>query len=200
MIAAAAWLAASAAVDAQAQIHPSPVVGPAWGPYIGGAIGGARDGGDYGGATVVDRTGVALKAYFGFRANPWFGVEMGFVSLPSTRTESGTFGGTRTVTYDHDAVPLVLAGFLPLTPVAELTGRFGLLLDSGYRSDRVCFDANGRSYYCSSTPLTYGAGLRLALPNGLGLRVDYDFFQIDDAADAPRARVSMLSIGLDYRF
>lgn len=185
----------------RAQPYPYPGIDPPFGPYIGGTIGGARDGGDYGSAALVDRTGLALKAIFGYRANPWFGVEIGFVSLPSTRTEVATFGGGgRQVTYNHDAVPLVLAGFLPVTPVTELTGRFGLLLDGGYRGDRVCVDANGRSYYCSSTPLTWGAGLRVAMPRGLGIRIDYDFYQIDDGADAPRARMSMLSIGLDYRF
>jgi hypothetical protein len=204
-------IGALAAVDAGAQPYPAPYPGayPApwansapFGPYVGAAVGPAHHGSDYDGSgnsvSVLDRNGTAWKAFVGFRFNPWWGVELGYVSLPSTRVQTTDLSGTHVNRYGYDAFPLSVVGFLPVAPNVELTGRLGLIVN-GY-SDRTCTDRRGRDYYCSSAPWTSGVGVRFGLPHGVGLRLDYDYYAFDNGADVPRARVSAFFFGADLRF
>lgn len=193
---------------AQAQLQPQyaevwPGSPAPFGPYVGGAIGASHNSGSYGAqgevVSSIDRSGTAFKVYFGYRVNPWFGVEIGYVGLPTSRVQAtDVFGINRIRSYSYDAVPISLAGFLPLSPNWELTGRLGVIVN--HETDRICADRRGREYYCSSLPWTIGAGLRYALPRGFGLRLDYDYYGFDDDVDSARARVSALFLGLDYRF
>lgn len=179
------------------------------GLYAGGAVGMSRDTGNYTftGATVTsqDLSNPGAKVYIGFRFVRYFGIELGYAKLGATSFEgTDSAGGPLNERFTHDAMPLSIAGFLPLGDRWEVTGRLGAVINSSYNTGNTCFR---RTRYgtisqtnCSTTPFAWGLGVRYRIGEKLGLRLDYDSYALQDAARAPRAQLNFISLGLDYRF
>jgi hypothetical protein len=160
-------------------------------PYVGGAIGPSSDGGTYAftNATtrVTESSGVGIKAYAGAMFGRYFGIEIGAARLASTSVEltDTTTGAVTTATFDHDAVPLSFVGALPIGERFELLGRAGMVINSSYATDDICYRRTSRygstRTRCVETPFTWGIGARWAMNEHLGVRFDYDFIELRDS-------------------
>ncbi len=177
-------------------------------PYVGGALGLTHDRGDYAepGDTVLqaDRQAFAGKIYAGIRSK-YVGVEVAYLRIGSTgitgRTANGDPFDGRSA---HDAVPISLVGFLPLGEHWELNARVGFVVNATYETGGTCirYSRSGasRRYRCSETPIALGAGVRYAVGQHWGLRLDVDYFELRDSASAPRSDLGTVTLGIDYRF
>lgn len=177
-------------------------------PYVGGAVGLTHDGGNHAepGDTVLqaDRQAFAGKVYAGVRSK-YFGVEIAYVRIGATGITGLTAGGNA---FDersaHDAVPVSLVGFLPLGERWELNARLGLVVNATYETGGTCVrysrSGSSRRYRCSETPFALGAGVRYAVGERWGLRLDLDYFELRDSAASPRSDLGTVTLGVDYRF
>ncbi len=177
-------------------------------PYVGGALGSTRDWGDYAepGDTVLraHRQALAGKVYAGIRSK-YVGVEIAYLRIGSTgiagRTANGDSFDERSA---HDAVPISLVGFLPLDERWELNARVGFVVNATYETGGTCVRHSrsgvSRRYRCSETPIALGAGVRYAVGQHWGLRLDVDYFELRDSAATPRSDLGTVTLGIDYRF
>lgn len=177
-------------------------------PYVGGALGLSYDGGQYAepGDTVLraDRQALAGKVYAGIRAK-YVGVEIAYLRIGATGIAGRTAGGDA---FDersgHDAVPISLVGFLPLGERWELNARLGLVVNARYETGGTCvsYTRSGasRRYNCSETPIGFGAGVRHAVGQRWGVRLDLDYFELRDSVSSPRSDLGTVTFGVDYRF
>lgn len=189
---------------ASAQTFP-----PDSGFYVGGGIGISRDSGNYSftGANVSaqDLTNPGFKAYVGFRAMRYFGIEVGYAKLGSTGFEGVDANGQPfSDRFTHDAVPFSFVGFLPLGDRWELIGRLGAVINSTYNTEQTCVRRTRwgtvAQQNCPSTPFAWGVGVRYRVAEKVGIRLDYDSYALQDAARSPRAELNFFSLGVDYRF
>ncbi len=177
-------------------------------PYVGGAVGLSHDRGNYAepGDTVLqaDRQAFAGKVYAGVRSK-YLGVEVAYVRIGATGIAGRTAGGAP---FDersaHDAVPISIVGFLPLGERWELNARLGLVVNASYETGETCirYSRSGasRRYRCSETPVALGAGVRYAVGQRWGLRLDVDYFELRDSVASPRSDLGTITLGVDYRF
>lgn len=177
-------------------------------PYVGGAVGFTHDRGNYAepGDIVLqaERQATAGKIYAGVRSK-YFGVEIAYMRIGATgitgRTASGDPFDERSA---HDAVPVSLIGFLPLGERWELNARLGVVVNATYETGGTCvqYSRTGttRQRRCSETPFAFGAGVRYAVGERWGLRLDVDYFELRDSATRPRSDLGTVTLGIDYRF
>lgn len=179
-------------------------------PYLGGSLGTSRDASSYdfgSGSTVTRDVGAAFggHVFAGVRFGPWLGIELSRLQLGGLGREAETTGGTVDAVRAIGVTSLNLAGFLPLGKGWELTGRAGLALDASYATGQTCFQRSGRygyyrSYPCQSTSYVLGAGVRYALNEDWGLRLDWLYVDFQDSRQGPNYQPHYLGIGADYRF
>jgi len=177
MLLAAAMLPASAIADS--------------GFYIGGSAGGATIEADLGGVSIpglpssLDEDDTALKAFIGYRFElPVISVavEGGYVDL-----------GEPDILIAGDPLKFDVTG-VNLWGLASLDlGLFDVFGKLGYISWDVEADYLGASESEDGSDLGYGLGAAFDLGR-LQIRGEYEIYDLDDAD------VSMLSVGLAYRF
>lgn len=151
------------------------------GIYLGASIGDANVDIDRGGALRVDSDDTGFKFIAGIRPLDWFAVEASYVNFGEA--EDGPLAA------DTDGISAFGVFFLPVGPV-DVFAKGGLIsfdssikLDSGVDIRRD-----------DGTDLAYGIGVQFRLLS-LGVRAEYEKFDIDDYDDA-----NMLSIGVTYTF
>jgi OOP family OmpA-OmpF porin len=150
------------------------------GIYLGLSLGDANIEIDQGFAQVdSDDTGFKFTA--GIRPLDWFGVEASYVNFGEA--EQGRLAA------ESDGISAFGVFFVPAGPV-DFFVKGGLIsFDT-----TVEVDGLGDIYREDGTDLAYGAGVQFRLLS-LGVRAEYEKFDIDDVEDA-----NMLSIGVFYTF
>jgi hypothetical protein len=151
------------------------------GIYLGASLGDANVDIDQGFAQVdSDDTGFKLIA--GIRPLDWFGIEASYVNFGNP--EDGAFEA------NADGISAFGVFFLPVGPV-DVFAKGGLIsFDTSVKVDGV----RGDLFQEDGTDLAYGVGVQFRLLS-LGVRAEYEKFDIDDVKDA-----NMLSIGVTYTF
>ncbi len=185
----------------------------AW--YLGGGGGQARSSIDdvritngllAGGFTSVSITDydrpTGYKLFGGYQINKYIAVEGGYFDLGqsgfvATTVPVGTLSGTIKV----KGLNLDLVGTLPITDKFSAFARVGV----NRAEAEDTFTGTGRVRALNSNPsktdtnYKYGVGLRYAMTDALGVRVEAERYRIDDAV-GNKGDIDLVSVGLDYRF
>lgn len=169
------------------------------GLYMGGAlsrgeysasVSGATSRGDFGGST-------GARVYGGYQLTPIYGVEGGYThfgkgSNTFTRDSDGAAG-----TVDVDAQAWSVAGKARM----PLNDRFALHAKLGAAHRRLALRGAGALAATHSTVydtrLLAGVGASWTLDRNLAVNLDYDRY---GRSNASGGKLSMLSLGVDYRF
>lgn len=150
------------------------------GIYLGASIGDANVEIDQG-LAQVDSDDTGFKFIAGIRPLDWFGVEASYVNFGEA--EDGILAA------ESDGITGFGVFFAPVGPV-DVFAKVGLVsFDT-----TVEVDGFGDIYREDGTDLAYGVGVQFRLLS-LGVRAEYEKFDIDDVEDA-----NMLSIGVTYTF
>lgn len=150
------------------------------GIYVGASLGDANIDINQG-IAQVDSDDTGFKFIAGLRPLDWFAVEASYVNFGEA--EDGPLAA------NADGISAFGVFFLPAGPV-DVFAKGGLIsFDTSVELDggRDIFREDG-------TDLAYGLGVQLRLLS-LGVRAEYEIFDIDDVEDA-----NMLSIGVTYTF
>lgn len=151
------------------------------GIYLGASIGDANIDIDQG-LAQVDGDDTGFKFIAGIRPLDWFAVEASYVNFGEA--EQGPFAA------DADGISAFGVFFLPVGPV-DVFAKGGLIsFDASVERDGIAGDV----FREDGTDLAYGIGVQFRLLS-LGVRAEYEKFDIDDIDDA-----NMLSIGVTYTF
>lgn len=151
------------------------------GIYVGAAIGQASVELDNALATDDDFDGddLGYKLIVGIRPLDWLGFEASYVDFGEA---DDTVAGVRLESEGHGITGFAV-GFLSLGPV-----------DAFAKAGVVSWDSEIGSFDNDGTDLAYGVGVQFRLLS-LGVRAEYEVFDIDDLDDA-----NMISVGLTYTF
>jgi OOP family OmpA-OmpF porin len=162
------------------------------GTYAGWEIGAGALYVDYqldGGA--IDDSAAGFKAWGNYRFNKYIGLELGFLDTGDfdEDTAPGEAGGNATLSVNGFSLDVL--GYLPFSPEAvRIFGKVGY-----YTLDQdLEFDGDtGPSR--SANGLTAGAGANIALVRQLTLRVEGDWYNLENGAD-----LWTIGLGLGYHF
>lgn len=150
------------------------------GIYLGASLGDANIEIDRG-LAQIDSDDTGFKFLAGLRPLDWFAVEASYVNFGEA--EDGILAA------ETDGISAFGVFFVPVGPV-DLFAKAGLIsFDS-----TVEVDGLGTLLAEDGTDLAYGVGVQFRLLS-LGIRAEYEKFDIDDVEDA-----NMLSIGVTYTF
>ena len=156
-------------------------------------------------AAIVDEdVSHGHKIFGGYQFNKNLAVEGGYFDLGQfgytlyTSPPGTLSGNVKLKGYNLDVV-----GLLPVTEKFSLLARLGL----DYAEARASFNTTGAGTLSrarnnankSDTKIKYGVGMQYALTESLGLRVEAERYQINDAV-GHNSDVDFLSAGLLYRF
>ena len=179
--------------------------------YIGGGLGQSKIVQDYNfsdfvvpvpgamtGFLSTDRKGTPLRAFFGFKISPYFGIEAGFQSF-------GKFGSRQTITS-----PALLAGSydtswtvsgahvdglltLPIADVMSVSGKVGAIRATTNITSSTPF--GGSTSTENRLALRYGAAFQVELSRSLAMRLDAD---VNKGATVGNALGFAGDVRLDY--
>lgn len=134
-------------------------------------------GGDIGSVDFEDEDDTGFRISGGYQFNRNFAAEVGYVTL----FDKGVAG----TNIEVDGFEILAVGKMPLANNFSVYGKVGFLMwdakASGFGSD-------------DGTDLTFGIGLQYDVSRNLGIRGQWQRYDVDDA-DA-----DMFSIGVIYRF
>jgi hypothetical protein len=153
------------------------------GLYLGASLGQANIDLDTGiaGAPRFDGDDTGFKIIAGLRPLDWFAVEASYVNFGEV--EQGPFAA------EGDGISAFGVFFATVGPV-DFFAKGGLItFDTS-----AGVDGRGDFYAEDGTDLAFGAGVQFRLLS-LGVRAEYEKFEIDDVDDA-----NMISIGVTYTF
>lgn len=150
------------------------------GLYLGASLGDANIEIDQG-LAQVDSDDTGFKFIVGLRPLDWFAVEASYVNFGEA--EDGILAA------ETDGISAFGVFFAPVGPV-------DLFVKGGLISFENSVEVDGRGTLTAEdgTDLAYGVGVQFRLLS-LGVRAEYEKFEIDDVEDA-----NMLSIGVTYTF
>lgn len=151
------------------------------GIYLGASLGQANIDINAVNAPRIDGDDTGFKFIAGLRPLDWFAVEASYVNFGEV--EQGRLAT------ESDGISAFGVFFLPVGPV-DLFAKGGLI---SFTTD-IDVDGIGTVYREEGTDLAYGVGVQFRLLS-LGIRAEYEKFDIDDVDDA-----NMLSIGVTYTF
>lgn len=152
--------------------------------YIGAGLGQAGievDGNDPDAGDInFDGNDVGYKLFAGFRFVDWFAVEAAWNDFGKADDSEDVAGVPIETEFETDGFDVNLVG---MVPVGE---RFDLFAKAGY----FMWDAEGRttafpgSVKTDGEDLTYGVGVQGFLLPNLGLRAEYQVYDVDSVDDA----------------
>lgn len=131
------------------------------------------------------------KLAFGNQLNPNAAIEFGYVDLGEAKFSASDPGGSVTCSADATAFTAGVVGSLPVTKEFSFTGRAGLFR---WDSDGSCSGVVNLSDSDSGTDLTFGVGVRFDFTQTVGLRGEWERFDVDDSD------IDLISLGLIFRF
>jgi opacity protein-like surface antigen len=133
---------------------------------------------------TCDEKDKAYKLGLGWQFNRYVAAELAYTDLGQADIEGSAFGAYLHATaYEASAI-----GTYPLgDTIFSLLGRLGL----AYAKTKYGRDLEGES---TATSLTYGAGLQLDFTKNVGVRLQWQRFDVDEGGD-----IDMLSFGILLR-
>jgi opacity protein-like surface antigen len=150
------------------------------GVYLGVSLGNANMDVDQG-PLQIDGDDTGFKFIAGLRPLDWFAVEASYVNFGEV--EDGPLAS------ETDGISAFGVFFLPVGPV-DVFAKAGLISFE----NTVELNGFGDIFREDGTDLAYGVGVQFRLLS-LGVRAEYEVFDIDDLDDA-----NFLSIGVTYTF
>lgn len=167
-------------------------------------------------STTADETDTGWKLFGGYQFTRNWAVELAYVDLgkSSTNTRATTGGGTDTYRYENTAKGWSIAGVgtAMVSDTFEVFGKLGAFLwdmdqkcsyTPGGGGGTGCVAPTNRS--ASGTDLTYGLGLKYNLTKQTSLRVEWEQFKdvgnasTTGSSGTGQADVSLISIGIQYK-
>lgn len=159
----------------------------------------------------ADDTDTGYKLQLGYRFNPYFAVEGGFVSLGKytyRADATAPIAATRDASIEIDGWSL---GIVPSAPLSQNVSLFAKVGVFGYD---LKFDCSGTGVPCtnpsrsdSGTPVYYGAGIGWSLAPHWFLRAEYEIYRdigeslnTDGTTGTSKEDVKTTSLGIGYRF
>jgi len=184
LIAAAVAFGLSTASFAQAQ-----------GVYVGGSIGQAQAANwcdTEPGITIAscDDKDTGWKVFLGYRFHRNFAAEASYMNGGEYTATVNFFGTPASVKTDATAFGLAALGIFPVSEQLELFGKLGFV--NGESDADVIIGGSRFTVGDSGTELTFGLGAVYNVAPRFGIRAEWE--NIDDAD------ISMLSVGIQYRF
>jgi OOP family OmpA-OmpF porin len=151
------------------------------GIYLGASLGNANVDLDEN-TTGLDLDGddTGFKIIAGIRPLDWFGIEASYVNFGEVKQGP--------LSVESDGITGFGVFFLPVGPVDVFAKAGVISFDTDVKFQNI---GNVRN---DGTDLAYGVGVQFRLLS-LGIRAEYEKFEIDDTDDA-----NMLSIGVTYTF
>jgi OOP family OmpA-OmpF porin len=134
-------------------------------------------------------TGWKLAIGNQFNANA--AIEFGYVDLGEAKASASGPGGSLTCQADASGFNAGIVGGLPVSKEFSFTGRIGLFR---WDSDGSCSGVVNLSGSDSGTDLTFGVGVRYDFTQSVGLRGEWERFDVDDSD------IDLLSLGLIFMF
>ena len=130
-----------------------------------------------------DESDLGWKAFAGFRFVRFFGIEAQYVDFGNPETDDIA------VELNHAAAFAV--GVIPIGEHFEIFGK------GGYGQWRIEVDNNATSDFFEDDDwdIAYGGGLAFVIGKHVGIRLEYERFEIEDADT-----IEMASAGVDFRF
>lgn len=141
----------------------------------------------------VDGKDTAWKLFGGYMFSRNLGLEVGYASLGEASYEGEFFGDAVTGgKVEVSGFNVAVIGNLPLSERFSLFGKLGLFIWEAEASDTTA----GLPFSDASdgTDISFGIGLSYDFTRQLGMRAEWEMFQIDEV------EASLLSVGLVWRF
>lgn len=158
----------------------------------------------------------AYKLFAGYQFNKYFGVEGAYTNLGKSQgTLNGRINGSAvSLHYDYEAyaVSLAAVGSLPIGGTGlSLIGKLGGTMNYANQLAKaepslslVAPAYNGYPKEHTNKPdLFFGAGLKYAFSDAVGLRLEYENFGEFGGTgytDTRRNKIDLLSVGVEYKF
>ena len=186
------------------------------GAYAGGAVGPSTMSFEGDSLAVASATAsslsteqksTAFKGYGGYRFNPNFAAEGGFVSFGkfrATRTVTAPAAGTARSDLTVIGAYANAVGIAPVSEHFELFGKLGFIV-TGTVADRsstgaVALVGDSTASHVERN-LHLGAGAEVRFTRKLGMRVEYEkAFGVGDAKTTGEGDIGVFFLGLTYRF
>lgn len=157
------------------------------------ALGGAT-------STITKDNGTQWRLQLGYKFNPNFAIEGGYIDLGKAqfRSTGGTLTGTADGTVKAGGVDLAAVGILPLNDRFSLFGKAGLVAARVKSSLDVAPPGDTKSNVVS--PLL-GLGVSYKLNDNVDLRAEYDHVsKLGKSGTTDKLSSNMLSAGIAYHF
>lgn len=148
-------------------------------------------------ADMFDEGASGWKVFGGFRFFKFFGLEASYIDFgkPEDTFEDVQIGAQILdvdVEMDVTAWDLYAVGVLPLGSRFELFGKVGYII---WDAEIAAKNVAGLNDDDSGSDFAYGVGAAIKFAKLIGIRLEYEVFEIEDTED-----VSFASIGVDLRF
>lgn len=154
-------------------------------------------------SSSTDETDTGYKLQLGYKFNPNFAIEGGYVRLGKFKYDATFTGGTANATVKADGWNIVAMGILPVGDTYSLLGRLGAIrakVDAtasatgpgGSALDNV--DATENNF-------TYGLGVAYNMSKSTSIRIDYDrYAKLGDNSSTGEGDADLYSLGVGYKF
>lgn len=135
----------------------------------------------------------------------WFGLELNLMRTGELGFDGIDANGVRSEKESHSATSMNFVGFIPIGEKFEIVPRIGPNFTTGYGTGETCYVRSGRWGFlrqteCRKSFWVYGVGVRYALNDHWGARLDYTYYQIQDSRFEPRTTLHSVGLNFDYRF
>jgi len=140
----------------------------------------------------VNDSGVGLQLYGGVKLNKWFGIEGGYYNSGTFETDLDPSADDGNVEIAFSGFNLSAVGYIPIGDI-ELFGKVGAL-DYDIDLNTLVGQTWVNGSLGHATGLLLGAGAIVNVSENIGIRTEFDWYDIDNAD------LWALSLGVDYRF
>jgi len=158
------------------------------GVFVGASVGDAKLSVDDSGFSF-DESDFAYKIYGGFTFIKFFAVEASYVDLGSPKD---TVSPGVDATIDITAWDVYGVGILPLGKHIEIFGKAGFVFWDSKTKFSGALTGSGSE---SDSDTAYGAGINFKLGDHIGIRAEYEVFDVSDVDT-----LDMASVGVNIRF
>lgn len=143
------------------------------------------------------------RLQLGYKVNPNFAVEAGYIDFGKARYSASYTGGTAEGTVKAGGIDVAALGILPLTDNLSVFGKAGLVaahVKSELSATGTAAAASGSATANVISPL-FGVGLDYKLSDAVDLRTEYDHASnLGKSGKTGKMTADMLSVGLAYHF
>lgn len=156
--------------------------------FAGASIGSASLSEDFDGLKVDDDS-TAFRIVGGWRANPYFALEIGYHNFGDFRQTIDAAGAANTIKLSADGFTFGVTGSVPVSDRFSLLGRAGVFFWDGNAKVNNVSQATPED-----TNPFFGAGVGFAINKSFQLTGDWTRYELEDVNS------DVYSLGLVYRF